>query len=131
MVFLKQGGWAGGIPILLAHAVTYHPSWWLLIVSVVSHLLVVRCTPYFRGGENAWMFILVFFSSIPFNIECSLAVADSGIVDPLSTVTGWMTALVWYVLILSVEELLMGVVTRLLWKRQGLQYRPSKNHNHH
>lgn len=91
----------------------------LLILFPVLHFVVIRITPAFRHHESLWMFILVAVSSIPLNISILLWMIEhmDFLFDTFFVLVVFRAALC-YTVLFSIEEVVMGLITRLLWKKQ-------------
>ena len=65
------------------------------------------------------MFLLVALSTIPLNLYL---LAEYGYLVGASRHSGIISSsllsIIWYDVLLSVEEILMGIITRLIWKKQ-------------
>ena len=65
------------------------------------------------------MFLLVALSTIPLNLHL---LAEYGYLVGISRNSGIIAlsllSIIWYDVLLSVEEIIMGIITRLIWKKQ-------------
>lgn len=91
---------------------------WLLF-SLCSLLFIVKSVPFCKGHENMWLFILTMIGTIPINIKMTnlilkLDVLNSGIpfVGPI------IATIETYLLVLAVEEIFIGIIGRVLFKKQ-------------
>jgi len=117
MLYLRKGVWTIGLPVVLSIVSVIKNSVILYILFILAHFLVIKITPAFRHRESIWMFVIVAVSSIPVNVMLLEFLRDVGILYG-GFVNLFMKNLLGYVLLLSVEEVVMGTITRLIWKRQ-------------
>lgn len=108
----------GFIPTAFAIWFVFSPKAWLLILTIVSLFVVVGKVPLFKKRENLWMFLFVVSASLPINVFIAYSLIKSEFIS-----TGVLFGdLLWGVLIccmlVSVEEIAFGIVTRAIWKRQ-------------
>lgn len=118
MDLLKKGLWLVLIPIGLSWLAVLTPSVLLAVLFPLSHFLVIGLAPAFRHRENLWMFLLVAFTSVPVNLYILWWLYDAGMLFDTFLLLRVVRAFVYYVVALSIEENLMGIITRFLWKRQ-------------
>ena len=99
--------------LLLALFVSYMGNITGYFMLITALLAFVKLVPACRKRENLWMFFLVALCGIPVNV--SLIVKYIFITSlPL----GLLLNLLIFLAILSVEEIVMGYITRILWRRQ-------------
>ena len=118
MLRLSKGIWTLVIPAVLSTMAVLKRSMILLALLIVIHFVILRVVPSFKGRENVWMFIFVAVSSIPLNIYVLILVNEWGFLFGSMFILGILRSVLFYVILLSLEEIVMGVVTRLIWKRQ-------------
>lgn len=94
-------------------------SLYWLVVLIVSVLFIVAVIPWCRQHENMWLFVLTAIGSVPINITLTRYVIDMGILETGFPVLGVLvTSLEIYLLLLGIEEIIIGVLGRMIWKRQ-------------
>ena len=118
MLRLSKGIWTLVIPAVLSTMAVLKRSMILLALLIVIHFVILKVVPSFKGRENVWMFIFVAVSSIPLNIYVLILVNKWGFLFGSMFILGILRSVLFYVMLLSFEEIVMGVVTRLIWKRQ-------------
>lgn len=90
-----------------------------LVVLIVSLLFIVAVIPWCRQHENMWLFVLTAIGSVPINITLTRYVIDMGILETGFPVLGVLvTSLEIYLFLLGIEEIIIGVLGRMIWKRQ-------------
>lgn len=90
-----------------------------LVVLIVSILFIVAVVPWCRHHENMWLFVLTAIGSVPINITLTRYIIDMDIFETGFPVLGVLvTSLEIYLLLLGTEEIIIGVLGRMIWKRQ-------------
>ena len=121
----RKNGFAGlaVLPIVTAVVAAFCKALWLIPVTVVLMFGLVAALPCCKKHENLWMFVLTGVCSIPIN-WCILSKFDVLIEYLYSDVDIIMQMeIIEYMLVLTgVEEIVIGLVTRLLWKKQYKLY---------
>lgn len=88
------------------------------LIAVAAHFILLKVFPLFKKRENVWMFIFVVFSFIPFNVY-ALSVLNSVVsLFGNGVLLGLIECALYYMMLLSIEEIAMGVVTRFFWRKQ-------------
>ncbi len=118
MLRLKRGILAMGIPFVFSWIAVVKHSVLLFVALFFLHFILLKIVPGFRRRESLWMFIIVSVSSIPFNLYILSYLDECGFIFGSMFILGVLKCVLYYIVILSVEELVMGVLTRLIWKRQ-------------
>ena len=106
------------LPILLSFVGVIRHSTILIIFLPVALFIAVALIPYAQKRENIWMFLLVVVSGIPVNFSViwwlfRLSVFESNFL--LLTV---FRGVAMYIMLLSIEELILGIITRMIWRKQ-------------
>ena len=118
MLFINKRMWMLAIPAALSCATVLKCSVWLLSLWVVAHFIIIGVVPTCKGRETVWMFTVVAFSSVPINIYILLLMNKLGVLFGSMPILGVLRCILYYAVLLSVEEIVMGVVTRLIWRKQ-------------
>ena len=104
----------------------YYNALWLIPVVVILIFMLIGTMPICRKNENLWMFVLTGFCSIPinvflltkFNVWMDYLYNGSGKVHMIVLIIGYTIVLA------GMEELVLGLLTRVLWKKQCKLYIP-------
>ena len=96
----------------------------LAVISIVAVFLCIGVCRVCRNHESLWLFVLSGIATIPANIQISLIATEY-----FSYL--WGDALVFkvvyfplaYSILLSIEEILLGIVGRVIWKKQESVWR--------
>lgn len=106
------------LPILFSLICVIAHSFGLISLLPVVLIVSIALNPYSRKYENIWMFVLVAIASIPVNVMfikyLSELFFDEVLIFPLIL----FRSAALYVMFLSLEELLLGIVARVIWKEQ-------------
>lgn len=108
----------GLIPTLLSVLFLVRRSGLLLFFCILSLFVIVGAVPLFKKRESLWMFIFVAVAGLPINICLSYFLISEDFIG-----SGfWVGNILWGVLLccvfFSVEEIVFGIVTRLIWRKQ-------------
>ena len=107
----------------------YYKALWLIPVVVILIFILIGTMPICRKNENLWMFVLTGFCSIPvnvflltkFNVWMDYLYNGSGKIHKIALIIGYTIVLT------GMEEIILGVLTRVLWKKQCKLYIPVDN----
>lgn len=105
--------------LMISRIVARTMSLFWFVVLIVSILFIVAVVPWCRQHENMWLFVLTAIGSVPINITLTRYIIDMGILETGFPVLGVLvTSLEIYLLLLGIEEIIIGVLGRMIWKRQ-------------
>lgn len=91
---------------------------WFIIL-IVSVFLIVVVVPLCRHHENMWLFVLTAIGSVPINLSLTHCIIDSGILkNRFPVLVRVVTSVEIYLLLLGIEEIVIGVFGRMIWKKQ-------------
>ena len=117
------------LPMATSILSAYYKALWLLPVVVILIFILIGTMPICRKNENLWMFVLTGFCSIPvnvflltkFNVWMDYLYNGSGKIHKIALIIGYTIVLT------GMEEIILGVLTRVLWKKQCKLYIPVDN----
>ncbi len=118
MLRINRTTLAFGIPIILSSAAVLTNSALLIAGFFVSHFIIVHVMSSAKGHENVWMFLMVIISSIPINIYVCVQLNAIWNSTESFLVFNILKCILYYTMLLSTEEIIMGVITRFIWKKQ-------------
>lgn len=95
--------------------------WWDMLAAIVLVILLVRSVPFMKGQECVWIFTITMFATIPFNIRLS-RIAVRWCLGHQKGFSGMMCSLVAFMCLFAIEEIISGILARLIWPRQKLTY---------
>lgn len=90
----------------------------ILLLLPVSLFITVTLTPWARKRENILMFLLVAVSGIPVNLILIRWFLGLSIFESPLIILTFFRGVVLYIMLLSMEELILGIITRLIWQNQ-------------
>ncbi len=105
------------IPPLFSTACVLTERLWLIIPCIVSLFLIVALVPLCRKRESLWMFVGLVPASAPINLVLALYYSTE-VMDSSSRFAQFLWLILALSVLLSVEEIAFGAVTRLIWKKQ-------------
>ena len=117
------------LPMATSILSAYYKALWLIPVVVILIFILIGTMPICRKNENLWMFVLTGFCSIPvnvflltkFNVWMDYLYNGSGKIHKIALIIGYTIVLT------GMEEIILGVLTRVLCKKQCKLYIPVDN----
>lgn len=106
------------IPVLLASLGTIYTNLHFLILSIFIMFFVVAILPNSKKHANLYMFALVSITSIPVNIQIIIQIDTLDFWIDEWLVLSIIRSFVFYMMLLSIEQLVFGFITRKIWKQQ-------------
>lgn len=107
------------LPFLLSLWAVHRRSVWMGIGAVLSIFLLVGMMPFCRKRENLWLFVMGIYALLPINhFLAKGAVMYMEKETVLQGISYLLTYLEYLLIVISGEEVFMGLVGRILWKRQ-------------
>ncbi len=116
---VSQGKLLMGTPFVISGLSIFFDKYFCAFVSIVMLFLCIAFCKACDGHESLYCFVLFAFISIPINVEITrlaLPVICSILIDTLVLRAIYFPMV--YILILSLEEILIGVIGRLIWRHQ-------------
>jgi len=107
-----------GIPIALSWVTVFNRSIALLLLFILAHFVILKVVTCFKKHESLWMFVLVAVTSIPINIYVLIQLHRLDMLFDSFFILGIFRCVLYYCILFSIEEIVMGVITRLIWKKQ-------------
>ena len=99
-----------------------------VLLYVLSHFVLLFLTPRFRGTENIGMFVMLSVSTVPINLRIAVMLFPMLDLFDINLLTGILRCVIAFSILFSVEQLIMGFLTRIMKPRQrGLRFRQKKN----
>lgn len=106
------------IPLLLSVAFVFYQSVLLTVLMIISPFVIVGTVPIFKKTQNIWMFLIVSVTVIPVNSYMICAIFSLGSLEDYNLFNKILYGAMLYCVFFSVEEILFGVITRLIWRNQ-------------
>ena len=118
MLCIKKAMWMVLIPCAFSILAVIKHSVIMFLLFILIHFLMIKVTPAFKYNENIAMFVMVGFSSMPINIYILKILNDINIISSSYLLLNIFRFALYYIVLLSVEEVIMGVLTRSIWRKQ-------------
>ena len=114
------------LPMSTSILTVYYKALWLIPVVVILIFILIGTMPICRKNENLWIFVLTGFCSIPvnvflltkYNVWMDYLYNGSGKIHKIALIIGYTIVLT------GMEEIVLGLFTRILWKKQCKLYIP-------
>lgn len=101
-------------------------GYWNIIIGFLLTFMVIKSVEFVKNQECTWIFLVSAIVSIPVNIKLTLIALNLYLIDSF-ILTKILFGVVIYLCILSAEEILLGVMTRIIWTRQNESFLYSIN----
>ena len=108
----------GIVPTVFSLLFLRNGSWKYLLLCIVSLFVIIGCLPLFRKRQNLYMFIFVAIVGLPINIWLSYMLVSEGVISSGFLIGDVVWGAMLFFVFLSVEEIVFGVITRMIWKKQ-------------
>ena len=112
-----------GFSLISAHIC----SLWLAAATIILVFILVGVLPFCHRRENLWLFVMTAIVSVPINWFLLREYELWMFLSPAKNTSGWVyyMSLAEYVLVLSsFEEILSGMIGRIIWPKQIRLYIP-------
>lgn len=106
------------IPLMFSVAFVFYQSVLLTVLMIISPFVIVGTVPIFKKTQNIWMFLIVSVTVIPVNSYMICAIFSLGSLEDYNLINKILYGAMFYCAFFSVEEILFGVITRLIWRNQ-------------
>lgn len=108
------------IPLIVSTIYCFTGKTYVLIVSVISLFILVAFLPVCEKRENLWMLVFSSVSLFPANIRFSVLISQWA-ENELYLDSVFMKTIVFLIalhILFCMEQIILGLFTRLLWRRQ-------------
>lgn len=108
------------IPLFVSTIFYFTGTTYILIGSVILLFLLVAFLPVCEKRENLWMFVFSSVSLLPANIRFSVLISHWAEEELYwdSTFMQIIVLLIALHILFCMEQIILGFITRLLWRRQ-------------
>lgn len=106
------------IPLMFSVAFVFYQSVLLTVLMIISPFVIVGTVLIFKKTQNIWMFLIVSVTVIPVNSYMICAIFSLGSLEDYNLFNKILYGAMLYCVFFSVEEILFGVITRLIWRNQ-------------
>ncbi len=91
--------------------------WKSFVTALILFIIVMKWVPFIKKEENMWAFLIGLFATIPVNIRMASEIMYN-IFDYLNPISKFIYGCIAYLCFLAVEEIIIGIITRLIWNNQ-------------
>ncbi len=108
------------IPLIVSTIFYFIGKTYMLIGSVIFLFLLVAFLPVCEKRENLWMFVFSSISLLPANIRFSVLILQWA-EEELYWDSAFMKIIIFLIalhILFCMEQIILGFITRLLWRRQ-------------
>ncbi len=105
------------VPLIVSILGVCFESYTVMLLVIPVLFAMVRFLPFCHKRENLWMFVFAAMAVIPINIHLIHKLNLPYWVDN-STIMCCLWSVLLFLMLLSVEEIVLGLITRFIWKRQ-------------
>lgn len=102
------------VPIVLAIIAAIKASIILSILSILLTIIDVAVLPVCKNNENVWTFFMTVLTVTPINIKIIVHFIQGNV----NLFIGIVMGLLLYFIMLSIEEIIAGVIVRIIWPKQ-------------
>jgi len=106
------------VPILLGVSTGITGFYPLAALAMISLFFILGFMPSIRGSRQVYQFFFSFLTCLPINIRVSIDLFNLLIVGETGTILVICTVAVFSFILISVEEIILGIVTYLIWGEQ-------------
>lgn len=97
----------------------YNGDWWKYVLACVIMLLILlKWISFAHGNENLWAFVITLFATVPINIRITFGIGEFFAYDT-NIVTAILYSISAFMCLVSVEEVLVGTIVRMIWSKQN------------
>lgn len=100
-----------------AYEVYQVAGWKYFVIAFLSLFLMIKITAFTKNNESLWVFFILFIVTIPINIQITYKIMKYCFED-LNLLFATVYRIVIFQALLSIEEIVAGVIARILWPRQ-------------
>ena len=91
---------------------------WGVMLGILLVFMVIKSVSFIREQESTWVVLVSAIATIPFNIKLASIAVDMYLIDGFALMK-ILFGIVVYLCILSAEEILFGVMARIIWAKQS------------
>ena len=106
------------MPTLLSVIAAIRLSLLFAALAVISLFFSIWLLPHVKKHESLWMFVLSAISLMPANIRAILLILNLDFLKSDIFVYQLIKGVFYFIVLLSVEEVVLGTITRQIWRHQ-------------
>ena len=117
---MRHGKMLLGVPVLISGLSICIDKYFCVFISILMLFLCVSMSKVCAGHESIYCFVFIALLSIPINVE--MTIWSWSVIRYIFTDTLILKLLyipMFYIIILSFEEIVLGVIGRMIWRHQN------------
>lgn len=112
----------GNVAFILYHSLSFDSSkgyrLWNIVFGILLILMVTKSVTFTKKQEGIWIFLISAIALTPFNIRLAAIAANLYLIESFAF-TKILFGLVIYLCILSVEEILLEIISSIIWSSKN------------
>lgn len=112
----------GNVAFILYHSLSFDSSkgyrLWNIVFGILLIFMVTKSVTFTKKQEGIWIFLISAIALTPFNIRLAAIAANSCLIESFSFAK-ILFGLVIYLCILSVEEILLEIISSIIWSSKN------------
>lgn len=112
----------GNVAFILYHSLSFDSSkgyrLWNIVFGILLIFMVTKSVTFTKKQEGIWIFLISAIALTPFNIRLVAIAANLYLIESFAF-TKILFGLVIYLCILSVEEILLEIISSIIWSSKN------------
>lgn len=112
----------GNVAFILYHSLSFDSSkgyrLWNIVFGILLIFMVTKSVTFTKKQEGIWIFLISAIALTPFNIRLAAIAANLYLIESFAF-TKILFGLVIYLCILSVEEILLEIISSIIWSSKN------------
>lgn len=112
----------GNVAFILYHSLSFDSSkgyrLWNIVFEILLIFMVTKSVTFTKKQEGIWIFLISAIALTPFNIRLAAIAANCNLIESFAF-TKILFGLVIYLCILSVEEILLEIISSIIWSSKN------------
>ena len=112
----------GNVAFILYHSLSFDSSkgyrLWNIVFEILLIFMVTKSATFTKKQEGIWIFLISAIALTPFNIRLAAIAANLYLIESFAF-TKILFGLVIYLCILSVEEILLEIISSIIWSSKN------------
>ena len=112
----------GNVAFILYHSLSFDSSkgyrLWNIVFGILLIFMVTKSVTFTKKQEGIWIFLISAIALTPFNIRLAAIAANLYLIESFSFAK-ILFGLVIYLCILSVEEILLEIISSIIWSSKN------------
>ena len=112
----------GNVAFILYHSLSFDSSkgyrLWNIVFGILLIFMVIKSVTFTKKQEGIWIFLISAVALTPFNIRLAAITANLYLIESFAF-TKILFGLVIYLCILSVEEILLEIISSIIWSSKN------------